>query len=856
MKPASQHQPFGVGEDRSARIATTAGGYLAHDRVPSTGPPGVGGDRNPGITTSETGLHLQHRPSGVGEDPNIDISNGNPNGASTGSPESVRIATWRSPSCAAWEHRITRVTNPPLWAHSVNPGGDRHLLSDHLHGTGTLAETFGSVFNAGPLCRFLGVTHDTGKGFCDWQAGLLRAETAKTKVVDEFGDSIDHKLAGTWLAYRKAKLGVYAMAVLGHHGGLSDTQTLAAKVAEAEDQARERVEAAVAAVSAVVPELLPANPVALPAWVKKGCDPFAAELLLRLSFSALVDSDYLDTSSHFDPEQTWALGPSLASMVNEFEQARADYLTQFKCGTRPAGSGEDHNKPSPVDKVRAHVYDQSVQAAQQPRGLFVLPAPTGSGKTIAVGGFAAHHAAAHGHQRVIIAVPYMSITSQNADVYRQLYGAANVLEHHSGAELTGTAKRAAENWDAPVVVTTTVQLFQSLFARKPGAMRKLHRLANAVIVLDEVQALPDQMLLPILSALRHLTEYMGTTVLLASATQPSFFDLDVWKDLQPTSVIANPQPIYDKLSRVTYRWWPGTPTLQEVAERAVTHDQVIVISNTTSDAAIIHDHMTAARTQPGPVLHLSTRMAAAHRAAALDHMRRLLDAKQPLAVSATQLVEAGVDVDFPAGYRAHAPADSLQQAAGRINRNGHLDAAELTVFRAADADPAGERLIYGAALAASRQYIGSRKADPDNLQALDAYYRMRYALKNLELVSAGAEVQQHRADFDFVKTSELFRMIDDITVPVLIPAEALPAASSPFVWGNQSEYEFLLMKLGEPEPARWVLRRLQPYLAALPRSQAERAVGVGYAEIVGGDLYMWRGPYDPLKGLTVPPTGG
>jgi CRISPR-associated endonuclease/helicase Cas3 len=401
---------------------------------------------------------------------------------------------------------------------------------------------------------------------------------------------------------------------------------------------------------------------------------------------------------------------------------------------------------------------------------------------------------------------------------------------------------AAENWDAPFVVTTTVQLFESLFSNRPAAMRKLHRLARSVIVLDEVQALPDALLLPILSVLRHLTAYFGTTVLLVSATQPEFWELSPFRDVPVTDVITQPARLYKALHRVRYEWWlDPKPTLEQVARRAAAAPQALVIVNTTADAAQLHRYLEAARQSAGPVLHLSTRMAAAHRRAVLRQITRLLAAHRPVVVVSTQLVEAGVDLDFPLVLRAFAPAESLQQAAGRANRNRHHPEGLLVVFDPADGAP-GVTWVYGAALSATREFFGPGKAArPDDQKALSRYYQQRYGLKNLEESSRGARIEKLRRNLDFPAVAAEFRMIDDTAVPVVVPYGGGAAVR---------ERRRLLAQLrASGSTSGWAHRRLRPYLATLPASLAQRALDVGDAIPVVADLIEWRGPYHRLRGI-------
>lgn len=690
------------------------------------------------------------------------------------------------------------------------------------------------MFGAGELAAYLGLVHDVGKATCAWQQGLDRAEKCGGRV------GVPHKHAGAWLAERQG-LNVLAGVVFGHHGGLPDMASLRSAIQWAEGEGKAAVEEAVERAGALAPEIRPTVAPAPPAWLDEALtrDPHVVDVLVRMVFSSVVDADFLDTADHFEgatrPEHPLAA----ADLAARYESGRSELLAEAA--------------PSPVDALRQQVYDRAVAAASGPGGIYRLPAPTGSGKTLAAGGFALRHAEVHGLRRVVVAVPFLSITEQNAGVYRRLLDRSGeppvVLEHHSGIDLdSGTdgsrrwQRLAAENWDAPFVVTTTVRLFESLFSSRPAAMRRLHRLAGSVIVLDEVQALPDRLLVPILSILRTLTERFGVTVLLASATQPEFWTLSPFRDLSVHDIIDDPAPLYDRLRRVRYEWRiDPKPTLGQIAAEAAAEPQVLVVCNTTGDAAELHRLVDGHR-ERGPVLHLSTRMAAHHRRETLTEVRRLLAAGEPVAVVSTQLVEAGVDLDVPVVYRAYAPADSMQQAAGRANRGGRLQYGRVVIFEPADGGR-GARRIYGAALGATRLFFGPDRADPDCLPALRDYYRERFALKNVE--AEGKAIQRLRKDFDFPEVARLFRMIDEDAVPVVVP------------YGGEAEQarvaEIVRLLRGgavaTAGAAGALLRELRPYLATLPRGIAARAAHL--AAPVIGDLVEWLGDYHPLRGIEI-----
>ena len=596
----------------------------------------------------------------------------------------------------------------------------------------------------------------------------------------------------------------------------------------------------------VVPEVHLAEPGALiPRWLDAGRtgEPAGPDMLARMLFSALVDADFLDTEAHFRGGRRLASDADAGDLAARYEERRSELLA---C-----------RRPSPADGWREEVYAQAVTAAAGPCGLYRMAAPTGSGKTLSAGAFALHHAKANGLRRVVVAVPFISITEQNADVYRSMLdqpGLPVVLEHHSGADLDDGKqpgawwrRLAAENWDAPFVVTTTVQLFQSLFDHRPAAMRKLHRLARSVIVLDEVQALPDRLLLPILSALRMLTERFGATVLLASATQPAYWGLEPFRDLQIREVIPDPKPLYARFRRVSYRWkLDPQPTLAQVAAETASEPQVLLVVNTTADSAALHRHL--ARLRPpslGRCLHLSTRMTAQHRREVLGEIRDLLEAGEPVAVVATQLIEAGVDVDFPVVYRAWAPADSLQQAAGRANRNARLPEGRVVIFRPADGGQPSDS-SYLKALQATETHFGPGRADPDDLDELERYYPERYNLQNLQHAGPGYDIEKSRKELDFPEVARCFRLVEEHTVTVAACHRKIPEA--------QAEFSAIIERLRAADPqaageGRQLLRSLRPYLATIPNHLARKAQAHGYAEPIIGDMLEWRGPYDDQRGI-------
>ncbi|OJF14567.1 CRISPR-associated helicase/endonuclease Cas3 [Couchioplanes caeruleus subsp. caeruleus] len=721
-----------------------------------------------------------------------------------------------------------------------------------------MAGNFAAPFGGQQVAYWLGRLHDVGKASCTWQAGLARAAVTGGRV------GTDHKALGTRVAHERG-LGGFAVGIWGHHSGLVDMQDLgpalksrvtdgAAEVASAEQVLDGLVADLPADLRAAVP----------PVWRE---DRLVGEMAVRLCFSALVDADFLDTAAHFAGLPAPRVRPEadLGVLYERFTTRRAG-----KLATR---------RGSPIDALRERIYAGCVEAAERPAGIFRLAAPTGAGKTFASAGFALRHGHRHGKRRVIVAVPFLTITEQNALQYRELLDDERdadpvVLEHHSGVDFdAGGARRwarlAAENWDAPFIVTTFVRLFESLYARKPAAVRRLHRLADSVIVLDEVQALPPAMLMPILDGLRLLVQHFGVTVLLCSATQPDFWALSPFAHLEATDLITDLPAVASRLRRVSFEWQlDPSPTLAGIAAQAAALGCAMVVVNTTADAQTVFAQWRhtgdECDTAQRVAWHLSTRMCPDHRRRVLAEVRRRLDAGLPVLLVSTQLIEAGVDIDFPVVFRALAPADSLLQAAGRANREGRLAGlGRVVIFAASDAR---QPPSYRAAVGATLLHFGPGR-DPDDVTALPAYYRSLYDALNLaDPGHVGQRIQQARTRWAFETVAsgpvidatsgvrdqtQAFRMIDDDSLAVITPQAADP--------DERQEVDDALTRLRDaPVPAMGDVRRLQPYTTTLNRSvlRARPHVQALLRPVLGtpgtaGALVEWCGDYDDATGITI-----
>ncbi len=725
--------------------------------------------------------------------------------------------------------------NTSAWAHSESARGERHDLVAHLESTAALAETFAQPFGGGAAARRAGLWHDLGKFSCSWQEYLAAREAGRS------AQGVDHKQAGARIAERQGMRAV-ACAIAGHHGGLQSPAELRLFLGDANLTSVAEVALARATLAGV--DLFGDRDECLPEHAR---DPLGLETFTRFLLSVLADADYLDTAAHFQglaaptpsPEVDWE------HHASGFERS-VDHML----AGRPS---------SPIDHVRSEIRVSCSERAALPPGIFRLAVPTGGGKTIAGMQFAVRHAAHHQLRRVIVAVPYTSITEQNADVYRNLFmgdgsderASRFVLEHHSMGEYRGDiwwARLAAENWDAPVVVTTTVQLFQSLFARNPAAVRKLHRLSRSVIVLDEVQALPHRLLMPILGMLRRLVDSYGATVVLSSATQPELWELSPFKDVPVTDLAPSAGALHLALRRAQFVWLEGRHEWSDVADRLADEDQVLAIVNTTADAASLAGLV---QNRDSDAVHLSTRMCPAHRRHELRRVRELLAVGAPCRVVSTQLVEAGVDLDFPTVWRAMGPADSLLQAAGRCNREGRLpEVGRVVIFNPLDGHlPPGP---YKTATQRAGLYFGpphAGLADPDDLDALARYYIDLFDLTKVASDPSGVLAAQ--AALDYPTVAERFRMIDNDTVDVVV---ARSITGTGHTWFERPALERALHSLeliesGQPLASPGVYRSLRPFTVSLLPGVLRRMPGL-VSELADG-LLCWNGRYDPFLGLVV-----
>ncbi|MDP2182793.1 MAG: CRISPR-associated helicase Cas3' [Actinomycetota bacterium] len=704
-----------------------------------------------------------------------------------------------------------------LYAHTPAEGSERwHLLDDHLEAVGRIAGDFAEPLGLGAVARLLGELHDLGKASPEFQGYLRDAHEGHPHR----RGSVNHKIAGAVKAAGEADL--LALLILGHHGGLPSA-------AEAKATLRAFEQGGVPGESQDYSVRRPDLTTAEAARLELGglTSRLEAELALRLTYSCLVDADSLDTESHFKP----------AVSADRHDVVRLKELIQLL--TRSQDALMQRAPDTEVNRVRRRVYEECLAAAEAPPGVFSLTVPTGGGKTLSSLAFALRHAQANGLERVICAIPYTSIIEQTCDVFRSALPAAHaVLEHHSAIDESGANGAddqwrvlASENWDSPVVVTTTVQFFESLFGNRPGKCRKVHRMARSVIVLDEVQTLPGRYLEPMVDALRALVERYGASVVLCTATQPALQEsLDLVPGFASIQEITSTTAIdFERLARVEYHIDLEPVEWADVACCVRDHSQCLIVVNTKSDAISLLEAL-----DDPDALHLSTRLCPEHRTQVLNAIRARLKDGVPCRVVSTQVVEAGVDLDFPVVYRAVGPLDRIVQAAGRCNREGTLEFGHVHVFNPNEgSQPRG---AYRTAVDHALMWLGRDGLDLGDPSSFPDYFRCVYG----DLNTDAKNIQELRAAFDFPKVADRFRMIDEDTVSVLV----------------SYDLETVERICGEIEVLQHVDRRLwrqiQRHSVALRRRDFDKAMRGGLVFEVAPDsaLYRWFGEYDEVKGLT------
>lgn len=656
------------------------------------------------------------------------------------------------------------------YAH-ISEAGDRQLMLDHARKVSAMAGEFASSFGAPKEAEQIGLAHDIGKYSAAFQNRLLNQ-----------GPKVDHSTAGAAELWKKRDI-PGAFCVAGHHSGLPDLGS----VSDNEDlptlhgRLRRHAEGRLQDYSAYSEEIVLGRG-ENPGWAGK---PLNAYFYIKMLFSCLVDADFLDT------EQFVQHGKRPPCSEDSMDLLWGRLLEKIKSWGEPS---------TQLNRIRNEILEQCIGAGKSQKGLYSLTVPTGGGKTISSLAFALQQAICHKDiRRIIYVIPYTSIIDQNAAVFEQILGEHNVLAHYSEAdyedgdeqeELNRKKRLATENWDVPVVVTTSVQFFESMFSHKTSKNRKLHNIVNSVLVFDEYQMLPTKHIKPCTEAIYQLVKNYGCTALICTATQPGtdrFFH-----GMPCREIIEDVPKLFEQLKRVTYRL-AGKYSTEQLSEELMKAPQMLCIVNTRKAAQEVFHQLEGQGNY-----HLSTLMTPKHRRKTLEEIRRRLDNELPCRVISTSLIEAGVDVSFPIVYREENGLDSIVQAAGRCNREGDRDADDSVVWvfslerpcpvmQRANRDSMRETLQLG-------YEIGSP-------EAIKKYFHILYDVKGEDALDAEQIIEFCERGgihglFPFRTISERFRMIDEDTKTVYIPYDEAGALLTRRLAAGERTRE-LFRKLGQ-----------------------------------------------------------
>lgn len=715
-----------------------------------------------------------------------------------------------------------------LYAHSLegHPCADWQPLNKHLENVATRACEWSGSFDSSEWGRHAGWLHDFGKATLAFQSYILRCNEMDDSEYGNDGSISNHASAGAaWAIEHKGRCAGTILAYLcaGHHTGLPDGNIGPGALPSRLEEGRRNLET-LEDLSAVLVEKLPED-LQPPPYIRNA----DFHLWIRMLFSCLVDADFLDTEGFMTAERTFDRGryPKLSNLAEQF----FDYMTQV----------ERNARTSPVNEIRHNIRIACELAAKKEPGLFSLSVPTGGGKTLSAMAFAFRHAQQHedpGFRRIIYVIPYTSIIEQTARILGGIFGPENVVEHHSNlapGKETARSRMASENWDAPIIVTTNIQLFESLYAAKPARCRKLHNLVNSIIILDEAQMLPPKWLTPCTAVMNQLVENYGVTLLLATATQPALPELK-----QSTEIIPDSLDLYRQLKRTELHMpssMQAPPGWEEIARELGNHEQVLCIVNTRRDCYDLHKQM------PAGTIHLSALMCGRHRSAVIRLIKQKLRKHVPIRVISTQLVEAGVDIDFPVVYRALAGLDSIAQAAGRCDREGKRTETgsygQVYVFVPPKPAPPG---LLRKSEDKMRELLSIPGLDLQAPETISRYFTLFYGAVNDTggqwLHDLLVKDANPHLSFQFRTAAKEFQLIEN------------QGQQAIFVrYGQNGKWLKQVQDIG---PTRENLRALQRYTVNLSKWNFTKAKDDGLLEdLWQGEYWVWAPTYDRNMGVDI-----
>jgi len=764
-------------------------------------------------------------------------------------PEGLRNALIREAQELAELYKLIfqQETQMKYYGHSKKDKdkSEWQMLKDHLSNTADLAEKFGADAGISDLARTAALLHDIGKYSKAFQA---RLDGAKKKV--------DHATAGAREIRslfdqdqnQKYLATILAYCIAGHHTGLpdygdaTDVENNGTLLARLEKKKLEDF-------SAYKTEIDPVT-LSLPAHLKINPDKkhpgFSLAFFTRMLYSTLVDADFQETEEFINGKKPRGEHASIEELYERFNK----FLEKFD------------NPENEINKKRTETLKACIEKSPEKQGFFTLTVPTGGGKTLASMAFALNHAVTHGLKRIIYVIPFTSIIEQNAAVFKDCLGEENILEHHSNFDWSqkrdadealsddetkdalDKLKLASENWDIPIVVTTNVQFFESLFASRSSRCRKLHNLAKSVIIFDEAQMLPREYMNPCMLAVKELVQNYGASAIFCTATQPA---LDRFlPDTQFAELAPDPQALFDFYKRVQITNINKVPDA-ELIEKIQAYPQVLCIVNTRKHAKGLFDELE--KRSDKECFHLSTLMCPTHRKETLLKVRQLLKDGLPCRVISTQVMEAGIDVDFPVGFRALAGLDSIIQAAGRVNREGKNTSGDMYVFEPETPFIKKTPIFIQQGARVAESVLREHENDPASIEAIQSYFNTLYGLHDKKAFDEKNILAYFRntddLDFDFKTAAENFKLIENNTVAVVIQY-------------NDGVKKLLEQARYHPFPFKFA-RQLQMYTVNIYENEFKKLQSKGAIETynetyeVLTDLEKY---YDKKTGLIIPADAG
>ncbi|MBR0238953.1 MAG: CRISPR-associated helicase Cas3' [Thermoguttaceae bacterium] len=743
-------------------------------------------------------------------------------------------------------------------------------LEDHLTNVADLAAHFSQSFGCEKLAYAAGLLHDLGKVHDEFQTYLEKSALGNSSRC-----RVNHSEAGAAYAFQRISSplkDLIANVVVGHHTGLADYDNGPASYKYRKERGEKDLDVIKEQITPYI-QGLPDPASLFPTGFQ--LSPESYHFLVRFVFSALVDADWLDTERFKKPEN-FNLRSQFLSLTEYREKFNAHMEALSSKAQNDSSANSSH---ASLNQMRNQVLADCRAKGRESTGsgLYSLAVPTGGGKTLSSMAFALEHAVKTGKNRIIYVIPYTSIIEQNADVFRGIFGKDAVIEHHSNIDWEKFKKEtdsdrdaessaqlqmelATENWDAPLIVTTNVQFFESLFACQTSRCRKLHNIANSVVILDEAQMLKPELLSVCNSALNELTTRFNTTVVLCTATQPALDSPELKNYTEkylplnpPTLINSNPNALYEALRRVEYHIDLETPeTWDSLSDKLIREKQVLCIVNTRKDCYELYNAVKAkAENATETVFHLSALMNPEHRTKRIDQIKQRLNNGAPVCVISTQLVEAGVDIDFPVVYRASAGLDSILQSGGRCNREGKLDGlGQVYVFKAPSKIPEGTM----------HKAEGSFKelwnTQPD-LQKPDSY--RRYSQLFIAKLNSTREIEIANTKTSIDVLTELCNDCEYVKCMNLYPQVSLEEINE--YWNEQEAPNIDFRKIGEnlhwiddkhsvpvvtmydrgqelvdqlraEGPNKTLMRQLQRYMVNIPRNKADMLLKTGELQML------------------------